>query len=186
MSLSHVGYYSAVRFHDVHQLLYVAGMTRSHLHYSDFVFRFQSQQRLRHTDVVVEVSLGIQYIVFLLQHRRHEFLCRRLSVGPGDADNLCSEFPAVVVGELLQCLQTVVHEYESLVVLLGEFLFVYHGEGASFVNSLLCEGVSVERRSFEREEDGVFRAVAAVGSHHGVLLEDSVQFRYFHDFISFV
>ena len=181
----YICYYSAVGLHDVHERLDVARMACTHLHHGNFVLRLEAQQCLGHTDVIVEVALRVEHVVFLLQHCGEEFLRCRLTVCSRYADDFRAEAAAVVIGEQLQRVQTVLAEDEAAVAFRNEFGLVHYGVCASLSDGLHGEGVSVERCPLEGEEDGTFGAVAAVCRHHGVLLEDFVEFRYFHIFIEY-
>ena len=45
------------------------------------------EQRERHSDVVVEVALGEEHTILLLEYSGYEFLGGCLAIGSGDADN---------------------------------------------------------------------------------------------------
>ncbi len=61
--------------------------------------------------------------------------------------------------------EAVIDKDEAFVVLLSVFLLINNGITASFLECALGEFVSVERRTFQRDEDTSLRAVAAVGGH---------------------
>ena len=90
VSLSHVGYYAVVRLDDVDQSLDFARMVGSHLYHGNIVFGREAQQRLRHAEVVVEVALSVEHVIFFGQYGCHEFLCRGLAVGAGYSNDFSS------------------------------------------------------------------------------------------------
>ena len=61
----------------------------------------QTQQCLGHADVVIEVALCEEHVVFLAENSRSKFLCGGLSVGSCNANHRCAELTAVVTGEEL-------------------------------------------------------------------------------------
>ena len=64
MSFADIGDEAIIGFGDVDERLYLSRMVCSHLYNSDVMLGTQLQQRLWHTDVVVEVALRIEYVVF--------------------------------------------------------------------------------------------------------------------------
>lgn len=153
MGLAHVGDESVVGFGDVHQFLDVAGVAGSHFYDGQFVLGAQAQQGEGHADVVVQVAFGVEYVVALRQHGGQQFLGRSLAVGAGDADDARAHLPAVVVGQLLQGFQTVVHEEVAVVSLRSVLGFVDHGVSASGFERAGGKSISVERFAFQGDEE---------------------------------
>ena len=98
---SHVGDNGIIRLYNVNESLDVAGVRSSHLHYGNVVLGTQTQQCLGHADVVIEVALCEEHVVFLAENSRSKFLCGGLSVGSCNANHWCAELTAVVTGEEL-------------------------------------------------------------------------------------
>ena len=144
----------------------------AHLNDGNLVLGAQAQQRLRHTYVVVEISLGGQHIVLLAKHGLHQFLCSGLSVGPGNGNDGNVELAAMLAGQVLVGLQAVFHKYEALVG--GVFLFVYDGQCTSFLQGLCGELVSIEGVALQGQEDTADGAVAAIRRNARMLLVQSI------------
>ena len=180
MRTTHVCDERIVGLNYLHQRLDVARVRRAHLHDRDVVCGVQAQQCLRHADVVVEVALGVEHVVFLQQHRSREFLCGSLAVGSGDADDRRAERTAVIACELLQSVQTVVDENEASVALNDVLRFIDNSISAALLKRSRSKLVAVERSAFQGEEQRTDGAVATVGCNNGVLLKDFVKFGYFH------
>ena len=186
MRTTHVCDERIVGLNYLHQRLDVARVRRAHLHDRDVVCGVQAQQCLRHADVVVEVALGVEHVVFLQQHRSREFLCGSLAVGSGDADDRRAERTAVIACELLQSVQTVVDENEASVALNDVLRFIDNSISAALLKRSRSKLVAVERSAFQGEEQRTDGAVATVGCNNGVLLKDFVKFGYFHFAFIFV
>ena len=84
-------------------------MVGSHLDDCDVVFLGQLQERLGHSDVVVEVALCIEHIVFLFQHGGNEFLRGGFAIRACDADDGGADMYTMIFGQLLQGGQHIVH-----------------------------------------------------------------------------
>lgn len=166
---AHIGNHAAGGLDILDQRADVAGMGCAHLHYSYLVGVVESQQRLGHSHIVVEVALGVHHAVALGEHSRYELLGSGLAVGACDAYHGDVELAAVLACQLLEGGQTVVDQDVSAVVLIV-FLVVYHHIGTALVEGGVGEKVAVERGAPERDEDASLRTVAAVGGYSGVLL----------------
>ena len=186
MRTAHVCDERIVGLNDLHQRLDVARVRRAHLHDCYVVCRVQAQQCLGHADVVVEVALGVEHVVFLQKHRSREFLCGGLAVGSGDADDRRAERTSVIACELLQSVQTVVDENEASVALNDVLRFIDNSISAALLKRSSSKLVAVERSAFQGEEQRTDGAVATVGCNNGVLLKDFVKFGYFHFAFIFV
>ena len=163
MGFPDVGYQSVVGLDGLNERLDVARMARAHLYHGYLVLLSQAQESLGHTDVVIEVALGIQHFVLLRQHGSHEFLGCCLSVCARYAYHGYVELPAVVACQLLESGERVVRDDVSLVARI--LRFVYHCVGAALLKGGFGKPVSVERLSLQGEEDGAFGTVAAVGRY---------------------
>ena len=151
-------------------------MVGPHFHHSHLVFTGEPEQRLGHPDVVVEVALRVEHVVFFGQHGGNEFFGGGLSVGARHADDLGAQRAAVVSGQLLQRVEAVVGQDIPAVALHGILRLVNHGIGAALLQGFGCKCVAVERFPFEGEEYGAFGAFSAVGGHRGVTGKDVVKF----------
>ena len=63
--------------------------------------RREAEERLRHTDVVVEIALGKEHVISLRKDGGNEFLRGRLAVGARNAYHGDGELTAVMTGEKL-------------------------------------------------------------------------------------
>ena len=68
MRLSHISDDAEIRQNNLHKRLDFPWMVSPHLNDSNIMLLRQLQQSLRHSDVVVEVTLCVKHVVFLLQH----------------------------------------------------------------------------------------------------------------------
>ena len=149
---SYVGDDGIVGFYHVNQSLDVARMRRAHLHNGNLVLRTQSQQRLGHAYVVVEIALRVQHVVLLLQHGSREFLGRCLSVGTRNAYDWRGERAAMIERQLLERGKAVVAQNVACIALGGILRLVHYGIGATLVERHCRKLVAVERFALQGEE----------------------------------
>ena len=140
------------------------------------MLRLKTKQCFRHTNIIVEVALRVQHIVFLFQNRRHEFLCCCFTVRACNADDFSSEVTPMVIGKTLQCLQTIIRKYKSFIALRSILLFVNDGIRTSLLYCLCRESISIEGSTFESKEDRALRTIPAISCHHRMLLKDFIKF----------
>ena len=141
----------------------------------------QSEQCFGNADIVVEVALGVEYVIFFRKDGGNQFFRCGLAIGSRDANHGNVELSAMLASQVLEGLQAVVHSYNPRKeeggrrkeITLGD-VFVNDGVGTSFLQSLDGKSISVERLPSECEEDASFRTVAAVGSDTGMLLVELV------------
>ncbi len=126
MGTSYVGDKSTGRFYRLHQGLYVARMTCSHLYYGNVVAVVKTEKGLGHTDVVVEVAFGVHNVVLLPQHSSNEFLCCCLAVSTSNAYNRDVKTSAMFTCKVLEGLQTVVNLDNRIVVKDDSQFFTLH------------------------------------------------------------
>ena len=148
----------------MYQCLDFPRMIGPHLYHSQFMFRCQTEQRQRYTDVVIEISLRIQQVIFLLQNGRYQFLRRSLSVGSCDTDDTGTQFPAVIVGQLLQGLQAIVHQQDTAVCS-GIFRIIHYRIAATLRQRLCRKPVSIKRSPLQGNKQGTGRTIPAIGRH---------------------
>ena len=101
MCLAHVGDDAKIWQHNLHQSLDFARMVRTHLHNGEIMLLRELQQSLRHTNMVVEVTLRIEHIVFLLQHGGNEFLRGRLAIRTRNANDGSAQVDTMIFRQLL-------------------------------------------------------------------------------------
>ena len=87
----------------------------THFHHGKVMFRAQAEQGEGNTDVIVQISQGIEHVVSLRKYGGHQFLGSSLSVCTRNADDGCTHLPAVVIGKLLQGFQAVFHHDVSCI-----------------------------------------------------------------------
>ena len=97
------------------QCLDVARMAGAHLDNGNVVFLCQAEQRLGHAHVVIEIALGIEHVVLLLKHVGNQFLRGGLAVGACDSDDRDMELATMFASQVLEGLEAVVNEDETLV-----------------------------------------------------------------------
>ena len=171
---SHIGDEAAGGFCRLYQRLDVARMRGTHLHYGNVVLLVQSEQRLRHPDIVVEVALGGHHVVALRQYGTYQFLGSRLAVGTRNTDDGYVELPTVLACQVLEGLQTVLYYNHSVCKALLPFREV--GEGfhnsiaATLLQCLKSKLVSIKRLTFQRQEDAALGTFARVRGDARMLL----------------
>ena len=102
-----VGDQSEIGLCDRAQQRDLSAMTRTHLHDAEFRRTVHRQQRQRHSDVVVEISLRDRYAVFPFQRPADQFFGRRFSVAARNREDRNPQLPAVACGQFLQCFQRI-------------------------------------------------------------------------------
>ena len=152
MGFSYVGNDPVVRFGYLYQLLDVSRVAGTHFHHGKVVFRAQAKQGEGNTDVIVQISQGIEHVVSLRKYGGHQFLGSSLSVCTRNADDGCTHLPTVVIGKLLQGLQAVFHHDVSCIACGGIGFFIYYGISTSAFQRSGGKGISVERLAFQRNE----------------------------------
>gem|GEM_PF-5995805 len=83
-------------------------MVGSHLDNRHLVFRFQLKQRERYPDMIVEVTLRKERIVFLRKHRSDQLFGSGLSVGACNAYDRRFQSAPVYLCQLLKRVQTAI------------------------------------------------------------------------------
>ena len=174
MRLAHIRYQPEVWLHDFAQRGDFAGVVGARLDNGDFMVGAEAQQGFGHADVVVEVTLREEHLIFFAQHGRHEFLGRGLAVRARDLQRGQGEAAAVEGGELLERVEHVGHMNKPFVAF--RFGIVHYGVGAACRQCLVGKLIAVERCASQGEEYGAFGAVARVGSHRGVREVEVVKF----------
>ena len=91
-------------------------MTGAHLDDGNLMVLRQTEQGLGHADIIVEVALCIEHIVFLGEHGSHKLLGGCLTVGTGNADDGDIELATMFTGQILEGLQTVIDKDEPVVI----------------------------------------------------------------------
>ena len=149
---TYVGYDGIVRFYHVNQRLDVARMRRAHLHNGNLVLRTQSQQRLGHAYVVVEIALRVQHVILLLQHGSREFLGCCLSIGARNAYDWRGERASMIERQLLERGKAVVAQNVACIALGRILRLVHYSIGAPLLERHCRKLVAVERCSLQGEE----------------------------------
>ena len=110
-------------------------MTCSHLYHGNFMLGAQSEERLGHTHVVIEIALGKQYIIFLAKYRSNKFLGGCLAVGASDTYNGDVKLAAMVASEGLECGKAILNEDIPLVSGIGILSLIHNS-----ISTTLVEG----------------------------------------------
>ena len=76
------------RLRDVAQQRDLAARPHAHLQHGALVPRRRLEQHQRQADLAVEVAFVLQHVIADVQHRRRQFLRRRLADAAGDGDDL--------------------------------------------------------------------------------------------------
>ena len=181
MRLAYVGDESAVGVDDGGELSNLARMVGSGLHYGNVVEWREAEERFGHADVVVEVSGSGQHAVLAGKDGGGEFLCGRLAVRTRNLHDGCAQHAAVVCGKVLEGLEDIVDKNHPCIAG-SHFCTVHNGIGTSVFKSLGSKVIAVETGAAEGEEERAFGAVAGIGRHQRMLLEEPVEFRDFHVF----
>ena len=90
----------------------------------------ETQDSERHTEVVIEVPLRIEYLVPLSEDDRAELLRRGLAVTSCDGEQRDLEALPVSLGELLQCKERILG-VDAALVPLGESLILDQSHGST-------------------------------------------------------
>ena len=112
-------------------------MTGSHLNDGNLVLFRQAEECLGYADIVVEVPLCIEHIIFLWENSGNQLFRSRLTVGAGDADYWDVELATVLTGKILESLQTVVDKDKlstmvARLLLFGDSRVIDNRIGTSF------------------------------------------------------
>ena len=134
----------------------------------------QAEQRFRNAYVIIEITLGVKHVVFLRKHCGNEFLGCGLTIGTRDANDRNLELASVFTCQVLEGLQAVVNEDETVVLLV--FGFVDNGVGATFLQRHSRKLIAVEGSSFEGNENTSGRTITAVGGDNRMLLIQLIKF----------
>ena len=183
MRLADVGDEAIIGVSNMAEEVNLTRVVGAHLHDGNLSIRLDAQQGERHTDVVVQVALSVDDIVFLGQYRRDEFLGGRLAIGAGDGKHNSFALSAVIGGEVLQGLQSVIHDEDALV--LRQVFAVSDDEaGHALLGHLQGKVVGIEVLTFQGEEDSVFFDLAAVGGDF-VSLDVVLIYCFYHECLWF-
>ena len=112
MSLADIGYQTIVRKSDIHKLLDISRMARSHLDDSKLSLGIYLQQGKRHSDAVVQIAFSSSHLILYRQDFTDKFLCGRLAVCTCQSndsqwlavDNGHGPVPACKILKGLQCI----------------------------------------------------------------------------------
>ena len=116
VGFTHIGDQTAGGLCRLCQGLDVPRMTGAHLDDGNLMILRQAEQGLGHTDIIVEVALCIEHIIFLGEHGSHKLLGGCLTVGTGNADDGDIELATMFTGQILEGLQTVIDKDEPVVI----------------------------------------------------------------------
>ena len=121
-------------------------------------------------------------MIFLAEHGGNQLFGRGLAIGAGHTDDFRAQCTAMFAGQLLQGRQAVFHKDIPLVASHQILWLIDNGVCTTLFDGLRSESVAVECVALEGEENRPVGAVAAVGGHLRVLLEDAVKLFRFHVF----
>ena len=92
MCLTYIGDDTEVRSYNIHECLDFAWMIGTHLHHCHLMLRSELEQRFWHTDVVVEIALCVENLIFFLQHGSNQFLRGGLAIRTRHTNDGRAEF----------------------------------------------------------------------------------------------
>lgn len=133
MGVSDIRDETAGRLDILHKALDIVGMAGSHLYDSNVIVCREAHQRLRHANIVVEVTFRMHHAVTLGKDGGDELLRRRLTVCARDTDDGDVELAAVFPGELLESRQRIVDDDVPVVTGLGIVGVVDDSVAAAFL-----------------------------------------------------
>ena len=124
--------------------------------------------------MVVQITLGGQYLEFFIQYRRHKFLGGGFSVGTGYGQNPRGHLPAMETSQILKGFQGIGHIKKSVssfqVGTLGNHKRRAFGAG------VFGKVVGVEIFAFQGKKYTIFDIFARIGGNARMLAEMPVEF----------
>lgn len=124
--LAHIGDDAVVGFHNVDKGLYLTWVVGSHLHHCNIVLRTELQQCFGHANMVVEITLRIEYAELLGEHGGDEFLGGGFAIGSRHTNDAGAQAAAVIIGQKLQCAQNIIDQDDVPVGGISELRLVNH------------------------------------------------------------
>ena len=128
------------------------GTARAHFHDGSLMAVLQLEQRHRHANMVVEVTLRRMGLVFHGEHGLRHLLGGRLAVASGNGDLLHLEEPLVALGELEQRLGGIFHRGIHLDGIAFYGFLVHNAHQRTILFHLRDKLVRIETRSLYRPE----------------------------------
>ncbi len=169
MGTPHVGYQAAIRLYHPAQEGNLPGVVGAGLYHRHFMLGAQTQKSAWHTDVVVEVALSEEGVVFHCQHGREQFLGGGLAVGARYLHHRDVGLPAMMCRQCLKRGQYILHQTETVVAFGDNIRFVHHGHGTPLLQGLHGIQVAVEILTLQCKKHAPFGAVATVRRNLGML-----------------
>ena len=146
MGTTYVRNQTTSRFCCFYQCLDVARMTGAHFYYCDLVLFCQAEECLWHAYVIVEVALCIEHIIFLRKNSSNQFFGGRLAIRSCNANHRDIELAAMLTGQVLKSLQTVVYQDKTVVLLV--FRLIDNGVAATFFKGRSGKLITIKRFAF--------------------------------------
>ena len=165
VGVAHVGDNGDIRPYHLAQIPYLPKVVHARLDHRRLVLRHEPQQRQRRADVVVEVPLRPQRLVFLRQHCGDHLLGGSLAHGAGHLYHRQPELPPVPGGQCLQRQPRVGHLNVKLPRQQCLRRFCRQASRRPGLQRLFDIGVAVEAFPHQRDEQRFLRHAAAVGGH---------------------
>ncbi len=109
MSFSYVGDNPIVGFGYFYQFLDVSGVAGSHFYNSEVMFCLQAEEGEWHAYRIIQISLRVQYVIFPGQYGGYKLFGSCLAVGSCNANDTRTQPAAVIIGQLLQGAQAIIH-----------------------------------------------------------------------------
>ena len=175
MGAAHIGNQTAVGLGKTAKLRNLARMVGSGLHYGQIVFGTQAKEGQGHTNVVVEIALGIMYVVFAAKDGGQEFLGGGLSVGSGYLDHGPAPLSAVPCRQLLEGGQDIIHQHKTGISGRDNRPVVHHSHCTPLLQRLPGILVAIERFATKREKHTARRTFSAVRGYHRMFLINPVK-----------
>ena len=169
MGSANIGYQTAGGLCSLSKRLDVARMAGAHLDDSYLVLLCESEQRLGHTYIIIEIALSIEHIVFLRKDCSNEFLGGSLAVSASDANDWDIELTTMLTGQILKGLQTIVDNDKSVISRGGNRCIIYDSIGTAFLEGRQSKLVAVERFAFQGQKDASLRTITTIGCDTRVL-----------------
>ena len=150
-------------------------MVGSGLHHGQIVFGTQAKEGQGHANVVVEIALGIMYVVFAAKDSGQEFLGGGLSVGSGYLDHGSAPLSAVPCRQLLEGGQDIIHQHKTGISGRDNRPVVHHCHCTPLLQRLPGILVAIERLATKREKHTARRTFTAVRGYHRMFLINPVK-----------
>ena len=162
VGIAYVGHNHCVGAGNLGQAVHLAKVADTHLEHSHLVIVAQAEHSERHTQLVVEVSLGLVHAVLLPQHAVGHLLGAGLTHAARDAHHRDAKLLEIELGNVFHSLQRRL-DHDIGVVLIAQ-VDLRDGGRSALVDDLGYELVAVDTLTLDGYKEAAALNLAAVGS----------------------